>query len=669
VAVMVKKKDNSDVLVSAQNSYSELASLLTEQDIPIDVKDFSDFVMNVFSKGYPGFSFDTWHIHHMCNTFQRILDSPTDKYLLAVMPRYHLKSSILGYATSIYRMLTSFGEGLYTSYKEELAGVHLYHIKECIRNNPILSKFMVDLSPQSDTTINYKIGNRRVKIYAAGIGGVKRGLHTQVICLLPGTKVLTSPNANKKIGGGYRSIEQIKIGDKVQTHLKRPRVVTNTFCRDISEEIIILYLDNNEIIKVTSNHPILTKYNGWKNAGYLTTDDILMKLKYPPSKLKNKTYEEIHGEENASILRKNKFNNIDRSSQCKPTKNKTYEEYFGFEKAKEIKDRQSKVKIGVLTKERIDRECLICGKIFNIISSSKKLFCSRGCSSKFYGVGANFRAKVGNFRGSNNPNWKGGGVYPEVFNKELKYKIFVRDNFTCQKCGQYGGMLNCHHIDYNKENCEETNLITTCRACNFAVNNKREYWKNLFSIKIAEKYQLIANGTYIKKIEHLFYSGKVYNLEVEEDNTYCGKGIIFHNCINDDLMGDLRNPMTFTDIEKTIRIFEAEIMNIPNKECPTIVFGTVISDNDLLFRLKERPQFSKNMIWMPALYPDGEHEVLWESMYNRQWLEQRKIDGGWKAFSTEFLLIPVLSTEAFFNRDQLDKIIDTGLTNFAVPGY
>jgi len=31
-------------------------------------------------------------------------------------------------------------------------------------------------------------------------------------------------------------------------------------------------------------------------------------------------------------------------------------------------------------------------------------------------------------------------------------------------------------------------------------------------------------------------------------------------------MGDLQNPMTFTEIEKTIRIFEAELMNIPNKE-------------------------------------------------------------------------------------------------------
>jgi len=312
------KNENS---YSADNAADEFFSRLTASDMPIQLTNFDDFVQDIFALSYPDYDFNTWHIHHLANTFQKVIDSPKDKYLLAVMPRYHLKSTILGYASSIYRMLTSSGEGLFTSYKEELAGIHLYHIKEAVRNNPILSKFMKDLTPQSDQTINYMVGKNRSKIYPAGIMGVKRGLHTQTIC------------------------------------------------------------------------------------------------------------------------------------------------------------------------------------------------------------------------------------------------------------------------------------------------------------------------------------------------------------VNDDLMGDLHNPMTFTEIEKTIRLFEAEILNIPNKECPMIVFGTVISDNDLLFRLKGREQFSKNMIWMPALYPDGEHDVLWEKMYDREWLEQRKIDGGWKAFSTEFLLIPVLSTEAFFSRDQLDQVIDTQLKNYVVPGF
>jgi hypothetical protein len=55
-------------------------------------------------------------------------------------------------------------------------------------------------------------------------------------------------------------------------------------------------------------------------------------------------------------------------------------------------------------------------------------------------------------RGNNNPQWKG-GVTPIVENirRSIKYKqwrqdCFIRDSFTCQKCGQSGGDLEVHHI-------------------------------------------------------------------------------------------------------------------------------------------------------------------------------------------------------------------------------
>ena len=55
-------------------------------------------------------------------------------------------------------------------------------------------------------------------------------------------------------------------------------------------------------------------------------------------------------------------------------------------------------------------------------------------------------------RGERNPNWKG-GVTPinESLRKGLKYKtwrskVFNRDKFTCQICGQVGGRLNSDHI-------------------------------------------------------------------------------------------------------------------------------------------------------------------------------------------------------------------------------
>lgn len=80
-------------------------------------------------------------------------------------------------------------------------------------------------------------------------------------------------------------------------------------------------------------------------------------------------------------------------------------------------------------------------------------------------------------------NWQGGlsnEEYPWYFNNLLKNKIRKRDNFKCQNCGilekNYYRNLDIHHIDYNKENCKENNLIALCNKCNVNANKDRDYW-------------------------------------------------------------------------------------------------------------------------------------------------------------------------------------------------
>jgi len=88
--------------------------------------------------------------------------------------------------------------------------------------------------------------------------------------------------------------------------------------------------------------------------------------------------------------------------------------------------------------------------------------------------------KKGKYTKELNPNWKGGKsfeLYPEEFNKELKTKIRKRDKFVCQLCGLNG--YDVHHIDYNKMNCTEQNLITLCRRCHPKTNHNRERWMNI----------------------------------------------------------------------------------------------------------------------------------------------------------------------------------------------
>lgn len=84
--------------------------------------------------------------------------------------------------------------------------------------------------------------------------------------------------------------------------------------------------------------------------------------------------------------------------------------------------------------------------------------------------------------------------YPTSFTEALKRVIRTRDDTRCQKCGitgeehliQYNELLHVHHIDYNKENCAESNLITLCIKCNSQVNKNRSYWQQYFKNKIKE---------------------------------------------------------------------------------------------------------------------------------------------------------------------------------------
>ena len=99
------------------------------------------------------------------------------------------------------------------------------------------------------------------------------------------------------------------------------------------------------------------------------------------------------------------------------------------------------------------------------------------------------------FKGKGNPgyiNGNGNFPYPLIFDKFLKEQIRKRDIFACQKCGiteekhltLYGRVLDVHHIDYNKQNCEENNLITLCHECNINVNHDRNYWMVYFQQKV-----------------------------------------------------------------------------------------------------------------------------------------------------------------------------------------
>lgn len=94
------------------------------------------------------------------------------------------------------------------------------------------------------------------------------------------------------------------------------------------------------------------------------------------------------------------------------------------------------------------------------------------------------------WKGSNCNFWQGGisfESYGVEFNNVLKEKIRDRDGYICQIClfseEELKRKLNIHHIDYNKKNNQEDNLISLCRNCHAKTNHKREQWQLVFAIQ------------------------------------------------------------------------------------------------------------------------------------------------------------------------------------------
>lgn len=126
-----------------------------------------------------------------------------------------------------------------------------------------------------------------------------------------------------------------------------------------------------------------------------------------------------------------------------------------------------------------------CGRI-KITSSSSLM------SGITVSCGCYHRKRVSENRGEKNYRWKGGysvGDYSREWTKYLKEFIRNRDNRRCQypNCDyddtKEKQKLSVHHIDGNKRNCAEYNLISLCNSHHQIVeNNEPRSWENWFYV-------------------------------------------------------------------------------------------------------------------------------------------------------------------------------------------
>jgi len=144
----------------------------------------------------------------------------------------------------------------------------------------------------------------------------------------------------------------------------------------------------------------------------------------------------------------------------------------------------------IYTEERKEKHKIACKGINK--GSKNPAYGKFGKDSWTYGTKRSEEIKLhfsktrkGKYVGDKNPSWKGGisnEGYPLEWNKDLKIRIKNRDNHICFICKNKGSVV--HHIDYDKQNCLEINLITLCGKCHPKTNYKRQYWIEFFKTNI-----------------------------------------------------------------------------------------------------------------------------------------------------------------------------------------
>ena len=147
----------------------------------------------------------------------------------------------------------------------------------------------------------------------------------------------------------------------------------------------------------------------------------------------------------------------------------------GKKHSKETKRKIGESQIGKIIPEETRRKLAIANAGQQMTSEQKEKHytnCPRGETHHFWNGGSSFE------------------LYPAEFNNRLKKSIRKRDNNRCICCDTDGEKLydcngkkyklNVHHIDYDKSNNVNDNLISLCKNCHCRTNTNRPHWTTYF---------------------------------------------------------------------------------------------------------------------------------------------------------------------------------------------
>lgn len=126
------------------------------------------------------------------------------------------------------------------------------------------------------------------------------------------------------------------------------------------------------------------------------------------------------------------------------------------------------------------KPCAACGQEFGPRENEKtfafhnRVTCSRKCRGQWISE----RRRMGD--------------YVPVYSRAWPYisaLVRDRDGHVCQLCGVTPQTKKhaVHHIDYDKSNLSESNLVTLCHSCHAKTNHNRGYYQGLFFSMMLER--------------------------------------------------------------------------------------------------------------------------------------------------------------------------------------
>ena len=144
----------------------------------IKVGSFWEFLRDIWSLSFdhPEY-FKAWHVGVVAEDVERCVEEGLN--YVAILLRFHFKSTILGHAFSVWRLLKANRDCsvLYLSYSDHMARYHIAEINKTVNRNPQLKEWMVNRSPKADYSFRYYVNGNPMEISHGGLFSFKRGMH------------------------------------------------------------------------------------------------------------------------------------------------------------------------------------------------------------------------------------------------------------------------------------------------------------------------------------------------------------------------------------------------------------------------------------------------------------------------------------------------------------